>query len=1146
MRKHFLILMLLALLPFTAWASITWEIAPAAATNLTYNGSARELLSPIGTPSGGADATYCVTLKGAAQPTSGYTALGYTATNAAEYTVWVKVGDQVEPYDAIIAPSTIDSDNITIHLTASSAAITSTDYTGADIATVVKVNDAALGTDDLATWSSDIKNAGSYTVTVQKREKVDEVYYVNQVGTKDFLVNKIPLYVNAKHMTITYGDAAVENNALYTATGWAGTDATNPEVNNLVVNVNFGGLQPTNAGVHPFTITAGTVNNYNVIVSVANANLTIEKKELTIQAKAGAGFEYGEVTSYAPEFVYTGLLPKDANSDGSPKDGVLKSPVTFTALTADTEPVNFFNTDGSIKGNAGTYVITPVVEAVAGVQSDNYELDCKATNGTTYSHLVVAPKSLKHSHVTISPIPDQEYANATLTPVIKITDSKVYGSEPKELNPGTDYTVTWSSTPLKAAGTYTATFGAGSNGNYTVPSTAPTKTFKINPAPLTIVIKDQTKPFDNKEFFFTDDGTSTGTVVYEKFVDIYGVKASEALSTVFTAAPVLTYAAKGDPESKVNVNSYEITVTSASATSSNYDVYVEPGTLTIDKMPIWIKAKDTKKVYGKTDPALTYVVLPAADALETAALTPNDTYIATDPTFVREGGEDVDTYAITMATEAVVKDNYELKGYVDGTFTIELATLRIVANNKSQEYNGEVSETLDYNVYGLVDGDEVTGVTVTKAETPTTGTGTGADAGVYAITPAGASVKNKTTGADAKGNYKAIVYQQGTYTITQKKLTVTALPQGLLIGEKETDLDPSLVEFGGLIDADKGRVNATLKFSANVQVYGAGDPNEGKIKNTEDWTGAGFPEGGIVVEGIEVKAIGGEKADNYYTSVTTPAPESYLIAGNLLITTATETLVLNLNYADKATWDALDDATKAHNSTVIEAAKNKKARVTFDDFEMKAEKWYPMVLPFKTSVAELSQAFGYAVVNILNKDNTDDAIRFKLHMQEIEANQPFLIKIASDKVLANGDNNVDANEVWFTNKTIASQNYSEDENMNTHIKFVGFYDAKIGVTAHDFWFSHLDGWNARYGGADDATRYLRPLNAFVHTPDGSIAKVIYVEDPNSGVTAIQAISAEGAEAIPVQGWYTVNGVKLQGVPTEKGIYINNGKKIVIK
>jgi hypothetical protein len=31
-----------------------------------------------------------------------------------------------------------------------------------------------------------------------------------------------------------------------------------------------------------------------------------------------------------------------------------------------------------------------------------------------------------------------------------------------------------------------------------------------------------------------------------------------------------------------------------------------------------------------------------------------------------------------------------------------------------------------------------------------------------------------------------------------------------------------------------------------------------------------------------------------------------------------------------------------------------------------------------------------------------------------------------------------------------------------------------------------------------------------------------------------------------KGWYTISGVKLNGKPTQKGMYINNGKKIVIE
>ena len=42
------------------------------------------------------------------------------------------------------------------------------------------------------------------------------------------------------------------------------------------------------------------------------------------------------------------------------------------------------------------------------------------------------------------------------------------------------------------------------------------------------------------------------------------------------------------------------------------------------------------------------------------------------------------------------------------------------------------------------------------------------------------------------------------------------------------------------------------------------------------------------------------------------------------------------------------------------------------------------------------------------------------------------------------------------------------------------------------------------------------------------------------------ISAVETDAANDGAWYTLSGVKLDGKPTEKGIYICNGKKVVIK
>ena len=50
---------------------------------------------------------------------------------------------------------------------------------------------------------------------------------------------------------------------------------------------------------------------------------------------------------------------------------------------------------------------------------------------------------------------------------------------------------------------------------------------------------------------------------------------------------------------------------------------------------------------------------------------------------------------------------------------------------------------------------------------------------------------------------------------------------------------------------------------------------------------------------------------------------------------------------------------------------------------------------------------------------------------------------------------------------------------------------------------------------------------------------------NGEITAIGTLNTTTGE-ISFDGWYDMNGLKLDSKPTKKGLYINNGKKIVIK
>ena len=210
---------------------------------------------------------------------------------------------------------------------------------------------------------------------------------------------------------------------------------------------------------------------------------------------------------------------------------------------------------------------------------------------------------------------------------------------------------------------------------------------------------------------------------------------------------------------------------------------------------------------------------------------------------------------------------------------------------------------------------------------------------------------------------------------------------------------------------------------------------------------------------------------------------------------------------------------------------------------MYGEKWYSWVLPFNTTVRAISNAFGYAVVDVfdVNNSNSND-VSFKLHMGAINANEPFILKV--DKDITAAEFAAVATKIKFENVLI--ENSTDPTVADAYgNKFVGTYTGINGGLdpATDYVFGL--GKSASTYNPTDGTTYIRPLGAYVKFKDAqtSGARMIYIEEPDGSTTAISVVNTD---AVKMEGWYTVNGVKLQNAPTEKGVYIQNGKKVVIK
>ena len=503
-----------------------------------------------------------------------------------------------------------------------------------------------------------------------------------------------------------------------------------------------------------------------------------------------------------------------------------------------------------------------------------------------------------------------------------------------------------------------------------------------------------------------------------------------------------------------------------------------------------VTAENKVKAYGAADPAFTVTYsgwvgddATAADADLDAFLTGLDGFTA--PTVTRadkeaETGEDVGDHALTV--DGAVVPNYTLK-YVAGKLTIGQMNIEISCVNKSKAWKG-TDPALEYTVLPAGAKELLTSLPiVTRAE--------GEEIGHYAIT---------ATGAAADAEKYNITYVDGDFEITKATLTITAKDQTVAQGAAaiNTEVSEATVTVTGFVNGES---------IADLAV--AGDEFTTPLTISKA-AAADLNTAGEYAAGIEVAGLASEHYEFDYNFGTL----NVIGAGMDLTLTRDEY--------------CLDKIIEAEGEAV---------NVKFGDRALEAQKWNSFVLPFEVSAAKLSEAFGYAVFNVIDEVNSNESnVRFKLYMGTIPANTPFLMKTAEAKNTAD----VTINSVTIDIEGIDGETgLAAHEIGTTGNYFIGNYK-KVAMKANNS-FPVNDAW--KKGKASGVN--LKPLAAYLEYPEGSPAPTITLEEIDGTVTAIESINADGV-AIEKTGWYTINGIKLENAPTEKGVYIRNGKKMVIK
>ena len=239
---------------------------------------------------------------------------------------------------------------------------------------------------------------------------------------------------------------------------------------------------------------------------------------------------------------------------------------------------------------------------------------------------------------------------------------------------------------------------------------------------------------------------------------------------------------------------------------------------------------------------------------------------------------------------------------------------------------------------------------------------------------------------------------------------------------------------------------------------------------------------------------------------------------------------------------------------------NERADVTLSDRTLyKDGNWNTLCLPFSLSAAQIAANANFAGATLMTMDVTEkngfDVEDGTLYLwfktaTTIEAGVPYLVKWEKAADYEGNEANYDISNPVFEGVTISNSTAqaveSSTEGLET-VQMVGTY-SPVSVTANDKSILFLGDANTLYYSTVD--RQIRSCRAYFSVPyiNGHAeakARAFALSFDGEETTGILEVSAN-YNGVTDEAWYSLDGVRLSGKPTQRGLYINNGKKVVIK
>ncbi len=221
-----------------------------------------------------------------------------------------------------------------------------------------------------------------------------------------------------------------------------------------------------------------------------------------------------------------------------------------------------------------------------------------------------------------------------------------------------------------------------------------------------------------------------------------------------------------------------------------------------------------------------------------------------------------------------------------------------------------------------------------------------------------------------------------------------------------------------------------------------------------------------------------------------------------------------------------------------------------------------VMLPFNKAVSEIGGGTFYTFGGVEKKNNKWEATMNEV-TGSLTKNTPYLFVPAGTSLTFTGG---------ATLNTTGGGNClaSDAEGWEFH----GTYSKKLWneVETHDYGFAATSGTSADDKSVEAgqfvrlttgaSAKPMRCYLSYVGVPNQARAKtrgaaatdeelpssiIVRLVGANGQTTGIGTIDTKTGEmTFDSEAWYTLDGVRLSGKPTKKGLYINNGKKVVIK